>query len=110
MARHDVIILEIKPGVEPVDTSEFPMEWKQGALATREAFNMLCQELSLEWSYLSLGRSLPGPADRKFRFDMDQLPKDVNGHSRIFGRGLRHGDDRRSRTSDAYRQRFPVGC
>ncbi len=30
-------ILEVKPGVQLVDTPDFPKEWKQGALATREA-------------------------------------------------------------------------
>src|SRR5437016_3616278 len=29
--------LEVKPGLQSVDTPEFPKDWKQGSLATREA-------------------------------------------------------------------------
>ena len=32
--------LEVKPGVQSVDTPEFPKDWKQGSLATREALNL----------------------------------------------------------------------
>lgn len=51
--------LEVKPGVQSVDLPEFPREWKQGALATREALNMLRTETSLEWSFLSPRRICP---------------------------------------------------
>jgi uncharacterized protein len=37
--------LEVKPGVQSVDLPEFPVEYKQGALATREALNMLRRAL-----------------------------------------------------------------
>jgi putative NADH-flavin reductase len=76
--------LEVKPGVQSVDTPEFPKEWKQGSLATREALNMLSQEPSLEWSYLSPSADLfPGQRTGKFRLGTDQLLKDANGQSRI---------------------------
>ncbi|MDF2458343.1 MAG: uncharacterized protein K0S79_759 [Nitrospira sp.] len=76
--------LEVKPGVQSVDTPEFPKEWKQGSLATREALNMLSQEPSLEWSYLSPSAELfPGQRTGKFRLGTDQLLKDANGQSRI---------------------------
>ena len=76
--------LEVKPGVQSVDTPEFPKEWKQGSLATREALNMLSQEPSLEWSYLSPSADLfPGERTGKFRLGTDQLLKDANGQSRI---------------------------
>ena len=53
--------LEVKPGVQSVDLQEFPKEWKQGALATREALNLLCKETNLEWSFLSPSADLsPG--------------------------------------------------
>jgi uncharacterized protein len=76
--------LEVKPGVQSVDTPEFPKEWKQGSLATREALNMLSQEPSLEWSYLSPSADLfSGQRTGKFRLGTDQLLKDANGQSRI---------------------------
>jgi len=76
--------LEIKPGVQSVDTPEFPRDWKQGSLATREALNLLRKESNLDWSYLSPSADLaPGQRTGKFRLGTDQLLKDVNGQSRI---------------------------
>lgn len=76
--------LEVKPGVQSVDLPEFPAEYKQGALATREALNMLCKEASLEWSFLSPSADLfPGQRTGSFRLGTDQLIKDANGASRI---------------------------
>ena len=76
--------LEVKPGVQSVDLPAFPPEYKQGALATREALNMLRQETSLEWSFLSPSADLfPGHRTGTFRLGTDQLLKDANGESRI---------------------------
>ena len=76
--------LEVRPGVQSVDLPGFPAEYKQGALATREALTMLRQETGLEWSYLSPSADLfPGQRTGKFRLGMDQLLKDVQGESRI---------------------------
>ena len=76
--------LEVKPGVQSVDLPEFPAEYKQGALATREALNLLRKESSLEWSFLSPSADLsPGNRTGKFRFGKDQLLRDANGESRI---------------------------
>ena len=76
--------LEVKPGVQSVDLPQFPAEYKQGALATREAFNMLRREPSLEWSFLSPSADLsPGQRTGKFRLGTDQLLKDADGKSRI---------------------------
>ena len=76
--------LEVKPGVQSVDTPEFPKDWKQGSLATREALNMLRKESSLDWSYLAPSADLsPGQRTGKFRLGTDQLLKDTNGQSRI---------------------------
>ncbi|MGH7258572.1 MAG: NAD(P)-dependent oxidoreductase [Nitrospiraceae bacterium] len=76
--------LEVKPGVQSVDTPEFPKEWKQGSLATREALNMLRKESGLEWSFLSPSADLsPGQRTGKFRLGKDQLLKDASGQSRI---------------------------
>src|SRR6187549_3294048 len=45
--------LEVNPGVQSVDLPEFPAEYKQGALATREVLNLLRKESTLEWTFLS---------------------------------------------------------
>ena len=76
--------LEVKPGVQSVDLPEFPSEYKQGALATREALNLLRKEPSLDWSFLSPSADLfPGPRTGKFRLGTDQLLVDAKGESRI---------------------------
>ena len=76
--------LEVKPGVQSVDLPEFPAEYKQGALATREALNLLNKEPSLDWSFLSPSADLfPGQRTGKFRLGTDQLLADTQGKSRI---------------------------
>ena len=76
--------LEVKPGVQSVDLPEFPAEYKQGALATREALNLLRKKPDLDWSFLSPSADLfPGQRTGKFRLGTDQLLADAKGESRI---------------------------
>ena len=76
--------LEVKPGVQAVDLPGFPAEYKQGALATREALNMLRKESTLDWSFLSPSADLfPDQRTGKFRLGTDQMLRDANGNSRI---------------------------
>jgi uncharacterized protein len=76
--------LEVKPGIQSVDLPGFPSEYKQGALATREALTMLRQETGLEWSFLSPSADVfPGQRTGQFRLGTDQLLKDAKGESRI---------------------------
>jgi putative NADH-flavin reductase len=58
--------LYVAPGVQLVDTPEFPAAWKQGALAAREALNLIRQETSLDWTFLSPPAALQ-PGDRQGR-------------------------------------------
>lgn len=76
--------LEVKPGVQALDLPGFPAEYEQGALATREALNMLRKESTLDWSFLSPSADLaPGQRTGKFRLGTDQMLSDANGQSRI---------------------------
>jgi putative NADH-flavin reductase len=45
--------LEIAPGVQLVDTPEFPMEYKPGALGARDYLNILKKEQGLDWTFVS---------------------------------------------------------
>ncbi len=66
--------LFVAPGVQLVDTPEFPAEWKQGALAAREALNRIRQETTLDWSFLSPAVMLaPGERTGKFRIGGDEV-------------------------------------
>jgi putative NADH-flavin reductase len=76
--------LEGKPGVLSMDLPGFPAEYKQGALATREALNLLRKESTLDWSFLSPSADIsPGQRTGKFRLGTDQMLSDANGQSRI---------------------------
>lgn len=45
--------LYVAPGLQLVDTPQFPAEYKQGALAAREALSLIRQEQTLDWTFLS---------------------------------------------------------
>ena len=102
--------LEIKPSVQSVDTPEFPKEWKQGSLATREALNMLRKESGLEWSFLYPSADLsPGQRTGKFRLGTDQMLKDAKGESRISTQDYAMAMINEVENPKHIRQRFTVG-
>ena len=102
--------LEVKPGVQAVDLPEFPKEWKQGALATREALNLLRKEPNLEWSFLSPSADLsPGQRTGKFRLGKDQLLADANGKSHISTQDYAMAMIDEVEKPKHIRQRFTVG-
>lgn len=60
--------LEIAPGVQLVDTPEFPAEWKEGATAARDYLNILRKETDLDWTFLSPAINLhPGTRTGNYR-------------------------------------------
>jgi uncharacterized protein len=66
--------LYVAPGLQLVDTPQFPAEYKQGALAAREALNQLKLETSLDWSFVSPPIGLaPGERTGKYRLGGDDL-------------------------------------
>lgn len=102
--------LEVKPGVQSVDLPDFPKEYKQGALATREALNMLRKETALEWSFLSPSADLyPGPHTGKFRLGTEQLLKNADGQSRISTGDYAMAMIDELENPSHVRQRFTVG-
>jgi hypothetical protein len=75
--------LEVAPGVQLVDTPNFPAAWKPIALAHREALPIL-KGSSLEWSALSPAALIePGKRTGKFRLGGTALVVDEKGESRI---------------------------
>ena len=66
--------LFVAPGVQLVDTPGFPAEYKQGALAAREALNLIKKEDTLEWTFLSPPIGLaPGERSGQYRVGADNL-------------------------------------
>jgi uncharacterized protein len=66
--------LYVAPGVQLVDTPTFPAEWKQGALAAREALNLIRRETALDWTFLSPPVFLqPGERSGTYRLGSDEV-------------------------------------
>ena len=66
--------LEVAPGVQLVDTPEFPTEWQQGALAARDGLTALRRETALDWRFVSPPVFLePGEKRGGYRLGGDQV-------------------------------------
>lgn len=64
--------LFVAPGLQLVDTPQFPAEYKQGALAAREALNLIRTEEALDWTFLSPPILLvPGERTGRYRLGTD---------------------------------------
>lgn len=76
--------LEIEPGLQLLDTPEFPAEWKGGASATRDAFYVIREQNDLDWTVLSPAMVIePGERTGTFRLGKDQVVADEKGDSKI---------------------------
>ncbi|MDO9404170.1 MAG: NAD(P)-dependent oxidoreductase [Polaromonas sp.] len=66
--------LLVAPGLQLVDTPEFPAEYKQGALAARELLTRIRTETTLDWTFVSPPIALaPGPRTGQYRLGRDDL-------------------------------------
>ncbi len=76
--------LYVAPGVQLVDTPEFPAAWKVGASATREVYNYIRTVNDLDWTYFSPAMMIEtGTRTGKFHLGKDEPIKDAKGESRI---------------------------
>ncbi|HEY9899093.1 MAG TPA: NAD(P)-dependent oxidoreductase [Pantanalinema sp.] len=76
--------LFVAPGLQLVDTPEFPAEWKEGALGAREALRQLQAETSLDWTFLSPAILLePGERTGAYRVGADEPLSTGEGPGRI---------------------------
>lgn len=76
--------LEIAPGVQLVDTPEFPAEYKAGATAARDYLSTIKKENDLDWTFLSPAINLhPGKRTGVFRLGTDKPVFDNEGKSEI---------------------------
>ena len=76
--------LEVAPGVQVVDSPDFPAQWKGSALGARDTLDKLRQEAALDWTLLSPAALIaPGERTGQFRLGGDQLMTDANGDSKI---------------------------
>jgi uncharacterized protein len=76
--------LEARPGVQLIDTPDFPEAHKPEAGAGRSALNALRAESSLDWTFLSPSAVIaPGARTGKFRLGKDAVLIGTDGKSRI---------------------------
>lgn len=76
--------LEVAPGVQLIDTPQFPDQWKGTAEGARQALNLLRQDHDLDWTVLAPSAHLePGKRTGKSRLGTDALLVDAEGHSHI---------------------------
>ena len=78
--------LEIKPGLQLVDTPDFPADWKAIALAHREALEVYRKAgmAEFDWTAASPAALIePGTRTGKYRTGTDQLLVDDKGKSYI---------------------------
>lgn len=76
--------LEVAPGVQLIDTPNFPPQYKASAEGARTALNLLRDEASLNWTMLSPAALIaPGERTNVFRLGTDQFMTDAEGNSRI---------------------------
>ena len=77
--------LFVAPGQQLVDSPAFPAEWKQGALAAREALTRLrADTTTLDWTFVSPAMHLaPGARTGQFRLGGEEPVFDAKGESHI---------------------------
>lgn len=98
------------PGVQLVDTPQFPAEWKQGALAAREALNLIRNETSLDWTFVSPAVHLePGERRGSYRVSLDTPVMDANGPAHVSTADLAVAIVDELERPQHIRRRFTVG-
>ncbi|GGM91751.1 3-beta hydroxysteroid dehydrogenase [Dyadobacter beijingensis] len=79
--------LEIQPGLQLVDTPNFPAEYKPGATAARDYLNILRTETELDWTFLSpaieMSPAHPGARTGKYRTSLDTPVFDEHHRSKL---------------------------
>lgn len=76
--------LEVAPGIDLVDTPEFPALWKSNSLDHREELRVIRTVDDVDWVYLSPAALIePGERTGIFRTGGEQLLVDGEGNSRI---------------------------
>jgi len=102
--------LEAKPGLDVVDTPDFPAAHKGEALAAREFLRLLRKEGELDWTMISPSALLaPGERTAKYRVGGDQLLVDAQGKSHISIEDLAKALIDELEQPAHSRQRFTVG-
>ena len=102
--------LYIAPGLQLIDTPDFPAEYKEGAEGARQALNLLKTETALAWSFISPPALLqPGARSGQFRIGGDQLLMNGDAPAQISVADLAVAIIDELERPHHLRQRFTVG-
>ncbi len=75
--------LEIKPGLQLIDTPQFPAEYKPGASGARDYLNELKKDKELDWTYFSpailMNHDTSGTRKGHYRLGLDNPVFDAEG-------------------------------
>ncbi len=84
--------LYIAPGIQLIDTPEFPADIKPGALAAKEYLDIIKEEKDLDWAFVSPAIEMHPGIDTgrtgKYRLGLDNPVFDDNGRSILSGQDL----------------------
>jgi len=105
--------LEITPGVQLVDSPNFPAAYKPGASAARDYLNILRKEEDLDWTFLSPAINMHldahGEPLRKFRLGTDQPVFNEKGENNILIEDLAVAVIDELENNQFIKRRFTVG-
>lgn len=102
--------LYVAPGLQLIDTPDFPAEYKEGAEGARQALNLLKTETALAWSFISPPALLqPGARSGQFRIGGDQLLMNGDAPAQISVADLAVAIIDELERPHHLRQRFTVG-
>ena len=102
--------LEVAPGVQLVDSPNFPEAYKGEALGGRRFLDALRKETELEWTFLSPSAEFaPGQRTGKFRQEKDRLLTLPDGTSHISMEDFAIAMIDEVETPRHVRERFTVG-
>lgn len=102
--------LQVLPGVDLVDTPQFPERWKPEAQAAREFLYLLRQETELDWVFLSPSAMLvSGARTGQYRIGGDELLTAADGTSSISLEDLAKAVIDELEMPQHSRRRFTVG-
>jgi putative NADH-flavin reductase len=102
--------LFVAPGVQLVDSPQFPAEWKAGATAARDYLNELKKETELDWTFLSPAINLhPGQRTGTFRLGTEEPLFDEKGHHEISVEDLAVAIINELENNEFVKRRFTVG-
>jgi len=104
--------LFVAPGLQLIDTPEFPAAYKEGAGAARDYLNIIQKEETLDWTFLSpaieMHQGTSGTRVGKYRIGLDNPMFDENNRSILSVEDLALAIVDEAEQAKHIRQRFTV--